>query len=58
MANVVAAPPTLLVKIPPTASVVLGESVKLEALVREKLLVVVAFAVIVQPPEEELRVRL
>lgn len=56
--SAVAAPPTALVKTPPTLSVVLLATAKLEALVSVKLFVDVALLVIVQPPDDELNITL
>ena len=58
LVKVVAAPPTRLVKVPPTERVVLGERVKELALLSVVLLVDVAFWVMVQPPLLESKVRL
>jgi hypothetical protein len=54
VAHVVAAPPTLLVKVPPTASVLPFVSVKFVAWESVKSCEDVAFCVTVQPPLEEL----
>ena len=58
LANVVAAPPTELVKVPRTASEVEDARVKEEAALILVLLVDVALPLTVQPPDAELKMRL
>ena len=57
VAQVVAEPPTLFVKVLPTERNLFAESVKLFAFVSEKLCVEVAFCEIVQPPVGPSKVR-